>query len=271
MATRRTVARERGNPSKRRTAGRRAPAAGAGGKAPGKKAGKSPAAKENKARLEPAAVRLSPEERSRIRSILRALRREYPEVRTALRYETPFQLLVATILSAQCTDDRVNQVTESLFAKWPTPEDFANVPIPLLEKEIHSTGFFRNKARNIQLAARAIVERYGGKVPDTMEGLLTLPGVARKTANVVLGTAFAKAEGIVVDTHVARVAQRLGLTRHTDPVKIERDLMARIPRRSWIWFAHALIWHGRRVCKARRPDCEHCRLRRWCPSATKWA
>jgi endonuclease-3 len=207
------------------------------------------------------------DEKQRIRSIVRALRREYPEPRCGLVHESPFQLLIATILSAQCTDERVNQVTPGLFAKWGAPADLATVPLPLLEDEIRSTGFFRNKARNVRGAAQAIVERHGGEVPATMAELIDLPGVARKTANVVLGIAFAKAEGIVVDTHVTRVSQRLGLSDATDPVKIEQDLMTRLPRSEWIWFGHALIWHGRDTCGARRPACERCALARWCPAA----
>ncbi|MCC6670046.1 MAG: endonuclease III [Planctomycetes bacterium] len=210
-------------------------------------------------------------ERRRLAAILRGLRKEHPEPRCALVHRDAFQLLVATILSAQCTDERVNLVTPGLFARWGTPEALAEVPLPLLEQEIRSTGFFRNKAKNIQGAARTLVTRFAGRVPDRMEDLLELPGVARKTANVVLGTAFGRAEGVVVDTHVARLARRLGLTRHGDPVKIERDLMERIPREDWIWFSHALIWHGRKVCAARKPACERCVLAAHCPSAVHTA
>lgn len=209
----------------------------------------------------------APREPQRVRSLLRALRAAYPAPACALRHTSPFELLIATILSAQCTDERVNLVTPGLFEKWGAPQDLAEVPTPLLEKEIRSTGFFRSKAKNIQGAARAIVERFAGEVPATMEDLLTLPGVARKTANVVLGTAFGKAEGVVVDTHVKRLSHRLGLSDAEDPVKIEADLMRAVPRADWIWLGLALILHGRQVCAARKPACERCTLARWCPSA----
>ena len=208
-------------------------------------------------------------ETKRVGRLLATLREQYPDPQCALVHADPFQLLVATILSAQCTDERVNQVTPRLFAQWGSPQALADVPLPVLENEIRSTGFFRNKAKNIQGAARAIVTSFGGSVPRTMAELLTLPGVARKTANVVLGTAVGRSEGIVVDTHVARLAQRLGLSEETDPVKIERDLVARIPQADWIWFAHALIWHGRKVCDARKPACGRCALRALCPAASK--
>jgi len=213
------------------------------------------------------ATRLSEAERRRQQALVRALRREYPDPECELDHDGPFQLLIATILSAQCTDERVNKVTPGLFEKWGTPVILAEVPIPLIEEEIHSTGFYRNKAKNIQQCSQMIVERFGGEVPDTMEGLVSLPGVARKTANVVLGTAMGKAEGIVVDTHVQRLSRRLGLTSEKDPVKVERELMSRFSRRNWVWLALALIWHGRRVCFARKPECVSCRLVRHCPSA----
>lgn len=203
----------------------------------------------------------------RLEEIFRRLDDEYGNATTALRYRTPLELLIATILSAQCTDERVNQVTETLFEKYRTAEDYASADPETLEQEIRPTGFYRNKARHILGATRMICERFGGEVPQTMEELLQLPGVARKTANVVLGTAFGKAEGIVVDTHVKRVAQRLGLTQATTPEKIEADLMAIVPRDRWIRFAHQLIWHGRRYCTARRPNCAECPLRDLCPSA----
>jgi endonuclease-3 len=209
------------------------------------------------------------EDGKRVRAVLRVLHKQYPDAECALRFDNPLQLLVATILSAQCTDQRVNMVTPGLFEKWGTAEDLAEVPSPLLEEEIRSTGFFRNKARNIQGAARAILERHGGEVPRSMEELVALPGVARKTANVVLGTAFGVAEGIVVDTHVGRVAGRLGLAGGGNPVAIERELMEIVPRRDWIWFAHALIRHGRGVCRSRNPDCRGCALRRHCPSRSE--
>jgi endonuclease-3 len=197
--------------------------------------------------------------------IVRRLRREYPDPKCALVHQTPFELLVATILSAQCTDERVNIVTEQLFAKYRTPAALAAVPRRQLEKLIQSTGFFRNKAKNIHDCCAALVEQHGGQVPADMEQLVRLPGVGRKTANVVLGTAFGIARGVVVDTHVTRLSQRLGLTEHEDAVKIECDLMAALPRKEWIDFSHRLIWHGRRVCKARRPLCEQCVLNEICP------
>jgi endonuclease-3 len=203
----------------------------------------------------------------RLPAILAGLRADYPDPQCALDHASPFQLLAATILSAQCTDERVNQVTPALFARFPTPEAMATAEPEELEALVRSTGFFRNKARNLLGAAQAIVARHEGEVPKTMAELLELPGVARKTANVVLGTAFGIADGIVVDTHVRRLSQRLGLTRENDPVKIERDLMATVPRADWVWFSHALIWHGRKVCSARKPACERCRLAPSCPSA----
>ncbi len=206
-------------------------------------------------------------ESARVAEILRRLRAAYPDAQCALRHSNPLELLVATILSAQCTDERVNQVTQELFKQYRTAEDYAMANPEELEQAIRSTGFYRNKARHIQGAARRMIERFGGEVPRTMEELLELPGVARKTANVVLGVAFHRAEGIVVDTHVQRVARRLGLTRQQDPGKIERELMVTIPRHDWIDFGHQLIWHGRKVCHARKPDCLNCPLRDLCPSA----
>ncbi|MGO8691619.1 MAG: endonuclease III [Thermoguttaceae bacterium] len=193
--------------------------------------------------------------------VVRALRREYPEARCSLDFQTPLELLVATILSAQCTDQRVNMVTPALFRKYPSAAHFAAAPLAELEKAVQSTGFFRNKAKNIQAACRVLVEQYEGRVPDKIEQLVELPGVGRKTANVILGTAFGLASGIVVDTHVARVSRRLGLTRQKDPVKIEQDLMAVVPRREWVAFSHRMIQHGRRWCVARNPKCEACPLR----------
>ena len=191
----------------------------------------------------------------------------YPDPRCELEYRTPLELLIATILSAQCTDERVNIVTRSLFQRYRMPEGYLAVPQEELEADIHSTGFYRNKAKNIRGACRRILDVYGGQVPDTMEDLLTLPGVARKTANVVLGNIFNKAEGIAVDTHVTRLSGLLGLTLHTNPVKIERDLMALFPREHWTAVTHLLILHGRRVCIARRPACDRCALNDLCPSA----
>ncbi len=206
-------------------------------------------------------------EPERVTEILRRLEEAYPAAQCALRHTNPLELLVATILSAQCTDERVNQVTRELFRKYPTVEDYALANPEELEQDIRPTGFYRNKARHIQNAARMILERFGGRVPDTMEELLQLPGVARKTANVVLGVAFHKAEGIVVDTHVKRVSRRLGLTREQDPKKIEQDLMRIIPRERWIDFGHQMIWHGRQICQARKPDCPNCPLNDLCPSS----
>lgn len=206
---------------------------------------------------------------ARVSAILEKLDEAYPAATCALTHQNPFQLLIATILSAQCTDERVNQVTPKLFAKYPKPTDFAYANPAELEQEIRPTGFFRNKTKSIMGASKKIKEEFRGEVPKTMEDLLTLPGVARKTANVVLGTAFGLASGIVVDTHVRRVAGRLSLTKNTDPKKIERDLMQVIPKEKWILFAHQLIWHGRRVCQARRPKCIECNLERICYSKDK--
>ena len=202
---------------------------------------------------------------ARLRAILRRLRTTYPDFRCALRHDNPLQLLVATILSAQCTDERVNMVTPALFNKYRIAADFAAAPPAELEILIRSTGFFRNKARAIRNCCRMIAEQHGGHVPGTMTELLQLDGVGRKTANVVLGTAFGIADGIVVDTHVARLARRMGFTRATTPEKIEQALMEIVPRKDWIDFSHLLIWHGRRRCTARRPDCVHCEVVQWCP------
>jgi endonuclease III len=202
---------------------------------------------------------------TRAKKIIQKLRAAYPHAECALRHQNPLQLLVATILSAQCTDERVNRVTPPLFAKYRTAADFAGAPPGELENLIRSTGFFRNKAKSIRNCCRAIVERHAGNVPATMAELITLNGCGRKTASVVLGVAFGKAEGIVVDTHVARLSYRLGLTRQKTPEKIERALMKILPRQDWIKFSHLLIWHGRRRCNARKPDCEHCELLKLCP------
>jgi len=207
------------------------------------------------------------DDRARAREIIRRLREEYPDARCSLNFENPFQLLVATILSAQCTDERVNQVTPALFARYPTPEDLAGARQEELEELIHSTGFYRNKAKSLLGMAARLVEEHGGRVPDEMEALVRLPGVGRKTANVVLGNAFGKAEGVVVDTHVKRLAGRLGLSRASDPDRIEQDLMELVPREDWTDLAHLFIYHGRAVCKAPRPRCEACRLAELCPSA----
>jgi len=190
----------------------------------------------------------------------------YPSVHCELDFRNPLELLVATILSAQCTDKRVNMVTPALFKKYRRAKDYANAPQAELENAIRSTGFYRNKAKSIRGAMHAIAEEYNGKVPETMEALRALPGVGRKTANVVLGNAFGKNEGIVVDTHVARLSQRLGLTKQKDPEKIERDLMKLVPREHWTNWSHWLIWHGRRRCYARKPDCSRCEVFKLCPS-----
>ena len=211
------------------------------------------------------------ERKRRTKRVLTALHKLYPEAECALTHDNPLQLLLATILSAQSTDETVNKVTPVLFGKYKTARAIAEAPREDLERIVHSTGFFRQKAKSVQGACRAIVDRFGGKVPDEMDDLVTLPGVARKTANVVLGTAFGKSEGVVVDTHIGRLATRLGLTWTSkdgkDAVKIERDLMEILPRDTWTYVGHALIWHGRRVCPARRPKCDACTLAKHCPSA----
>jgi endonuclease III len=205
----------------------------------------------------------------RVRAILEKLDEAYPTATCALKHGNPFQLLIATILSAQCTDERVNIVTAELFPKYPDAKAFAYANPAEIEKEIRSTGFFRNKTKSIIGASKKIVEEFHGEVPQTMEELLTLPGVARKTANVVLGTGFGIASGVVVDTHVQRLSGRLDLTKHTDPKKIEKDLMQVIPQERWISFSHQLIWHGRRVCQARKPKCIECNLKTICYSKDK--
>jgi endonuclease III len=205
----------------------------------------------------------------RVRAILNKLDEAYPDVSCALAHETPFQLLISTILSAQCTDVRVNLVTKTLYQQYRTPEDFAYANPSELEQAIRPTGFFRSKTKSIMGASRKIVEEFGGKVPHTMEQLLTLPGVARKTANVVLGTAFGIAVGVVVDTHVIRLSQRLDLSRNSDPKKIEQDLMKIILQPKWVLFSHQLIWHGRKVCAARNPKCAECNLERLCYAKDK--
>jgi endonuclease III len=199
------------------------------------------------------------------RRILSVLHKLYPRAECELSFSSPLQLLIATILSAQCTDKRVNMITPALFARFPDARALANADTAELEGLIRSAGFYRSKAKSIQQTARTLVTQFGGKVPQTMERLLTLRGVARKTANVVLGTAYGKAEGVVVDTHVKRVSYRLGLTDETDPVKVEKDLLAILPREQWVFFGHALIWHGRRVCFAPAPNCEGCLMKRFCP------
>ncbi|MDE2666180.1 MAG: endonuclease III [Acidobacteriota bacterium] len=199
-----------------------------------------------------------------VSGILAGLKKAYPEAECALRHADPLQLLIATILSAQCTDKRVNLVTPELFRKYPSAEAFARASLPTLERMIHSTGFFRNKAKNIREACRRLVRDHNGQVPQSMEELLRLAGVARKTANVVLGTAYGVTSGVVVDTHVFRISRRLGLTRARTPEKVEQDLMAVIPAGEWINFSHRLIHHGRRICSARKPQCSLCALESHC-------
>jgi len=211
--------------------------------------------------VKPAAERIVP--------IIRALKKQYPEAKCSLNHQDPLQLLVATILSAQCTDERVNIVTKELFKRYRTAEDYANAKPEEMEEAIKSTGFFRNKTKSILGMAHALVEKHGGKVPNTMDALTALPGVGRKTANVVLGNAFGIDEGIVVDTHVSRIAGRLGLTKQKDPVKIERDLMQIVPREDWTIFSHLLIHHGRAICQARQPKCEICPVNDLCPFPTQ--
>ena len=206
----------------------------------------------------------SPEQ---VQAIIAELRLLYPDAKCSLNFSNPLELLVATQLSAQCTDERVNMVTEQLFQKYRSTEDFATVSQEELEQDIRSTGFYRNKAKNIRAACQRILTEYGGEVPRTMEGLLSLPGVARKTANVVLGNAFGIVEGFVVDTHIARLSRRLGWTKSEDPVKIEQDLMRIIPQKDWLDLSHLLIFHGRAICHARKPLCEQCALVPLCPSA----
>lgn len=222
-------------------------------------AGPRKAGKRRKYRSAPAPERLP--------ALLERLYQRFPNAECALEHRSALELLVATILSAQCTDARVNAVTQDLFRNYRTAADYANADPAQFEEQIRSTGFFRNKTRNVIGMAEALVERHGGQVPDTMDQLTRLPGVGRKTANVVLGTWFGKNEGVVVDTHVARIARRLRLTRHTDPEKIERDLMRLLPRSEWTRFSHTLIHHGRQICEARRPRCEICPVADLCPSA----
>jgi endonuclease-3 len=218
------------------------------------------------AKAKPKASHTSP---ARVQKIFSALDQSFPHAECALNYKNPFQLLVATILSAQCTDERVNKVTPELFQKYPTPQDSAALSQPVLEKEIRSTGFFRNKAKNIIAMSKKLVTDFGGQVPRTMEEMLTLPGVARKTANVVLGTAYGIPTGIVVDTHVFRIAHRLKLSNQKTPEKVEQDLIKLVPRERWISFGHQLILFGRKICQARKPLCAECPLESICDSPDK--
>jgi len=215
----------------------------------------------------PRRAETSPERRARTRKIIARLRKEFPDAKCALDHTSPLELLVATILSAQCTDVRVNLVTPALFAKYRRAIDYAAADPMVFQREIQSTGFFRNKTKSILGMAQALIERHGGQVPDTMQELVALPGVGRKTANVVLGNAFGKNEGIVVDTHVQRISGLLKLTKEKTPEKIERDLLALVPRDDWTIFSHLLILHGRKTCIARRPRCEQCGINSLCPSS----
>lgn len=212
-----------------------------------------------------------PDRQARTARIIALLRRAYPGAHCELNFTNPLELLVATILSAQCTDRRVNIVTSELFKKFRSAADYANAPVPQIEDCIKTAGFYRNKARNIQACCRKLVEKHGGEVPRTMEELIHLDGVGRKTANVVLGNAFDTNVGVVVDTHVGRLSNRLGLTKETNPEKVEQELMKLVPRGQWTLFSHWLIWHGRRRCMARKPDCGACEIRELCPTGMKTA
>ena len=233
----------------------------------------SPSLRVPRAARDPKATRsgkgYQPTSPERVSEILKRLDQLYPDVTCALTHRSPWELLVATILSAQSTDVRVNMVTPELFRKYPTVQDFARLEPQQLEADVRSTGFFRNKSKSVVGAARKIVNDFGGEVPQSMDELLTLPGVARKTANVVLGTWFGKAEGVVVDTHVHRISRRLELTKNDDPKKIEEDLMGIIPREKWILFSHQIIWHGRKLCFARSPKCAECLLENVCHAEDK--
>lgn len=225
------------------------------------------AAKQTKRVRRPRKLRT--QSREHAAAVVAGLAKEYPAAECALVHDTPFELLIATILSAQCTDERVNLVTKELFARYPTPAKLAAVPMPQLEKAIQSTGFFRNKAKNIHDCCVKLVAEHEGEVPRDLDALVKLPGVGRKTANVVLGTAYGIPSGVVVDTHVTRLSNRLGLTRQQDAVKIEQDLMELLPEEEWIDFSHRMIWHGRKICTARKPRCADCPLAACCPSAFK--
>jgi len=226
----------------------------------------NPKAKKTARSDKPKIVYTSPD---RLQKIFSALDTLFPQAQCALRHENPFQLLVATILSAQCTDERVNKVTPELFRKYPTPQDYATLRQPVLEQEIRSTGFFRNKAKSLIGAAQKLVKDFGGQVPRTMEEMLTLPGVARKTANVVLGTAYGIATGVVVDTHVFRITRRLKLSKQKTPEKVEQNLMKLVPPERWITFGHQVIWFGRKICQARKPLCAQCPMEPLCDSPDK--
>ncbi len=207
----------------------------------------------------------SDEVKRRSKKVVKQLKTDFPDVECALEFETPYQLLIATILSAQTTDERVNIVTRNLFAHYPDAASVAALPLAKLEKELNSVNFFRNKAKNVKACSEALVEQYDGEVPQDLDALVALAGVGRKTANVVLGTAFEIPSGVVVDTHVGRCSRRLGLIEETDAVKAEAELMKLLPKKEWIMYSHRLIYHGRQVCKARKPDCENCTMKKFCP------
>lgn len=208
--------------------------------------------------------------KERIKEIIKILHKEYPNTRTALKHKSAFELLVSTILAAQCTDERVNKITPGLFKKYKNPKGFSKAKQSTLEKEVRSTGFYKNKAKNIIAASKKIVKDFKEKVPDSMDKLITLPGVARKTANIVLSSSFNKAEGIAVDTHARRLSQRIGLSKENDPNKIEQDLMKIVPKKDWIDFNYLLVDHGRKICDARKPLCNECKINHLCPSANKF-
>ncbi|MGD0580176.1 MAG: endonuclease III [Bryobacteraceae bacterium] len=231
--------------------------------------GKTSAAPPGRSSKKPARPATAAARRDRFAAILRTLDARYPEAVCALHHADAWQLLVATILSAQCTDERVNKVTPGLFAKYPTPRDFASANLDELARDIYSTGFFNNKAKSLIGAAKTILEKFGGRIPRDIDQFLTVPGVARKTANVVLGSAYGIASGVVVDTHVARISRRLDLTRETAPEKIEQDLMKQLPQDRWILFSHQLIHFGREICEARKPKCDQCPLATRCYASDK--
>jgi len=255
------TAQEAGRPARPGRPGSRPASAG--------KRGASAAGGEGPGRKRPFKAKQDYTSSERLQKIFSALDALFPQAECALRHENAFQLLVATILSAQCTDERVNKVTPGLFQKFPAPQDFAALSQPVLEEEIRSTGFFRNKAKNIIGMAQKLMSEFGGQVPRSMEEMLTLPGVARKTANVVLGTAYGIPTGVVVDTHVFRIARRLKLSRQETPEKVEQDLIKLVPRERWISFGHQVIWFGRKVCQARKPLCAECALESICDAPDK--
>jgi endonuclease III len=261
-AVKKTAGKTSGKTAKRRARG--AAASRITKKTPAKTAQSAP-----KKRAEKQAAGRSTPDPKRVKMLLSRLKKAYPDAECALLHHSPWELLVATILSAQCTDARVNMVTPKLFEAFPTPKAFAEASPAAIEEYVKSTGFYRNKAKSIHGAAKRVVEVYGGKLPESMDELLTLPGAARKTANVVLGVAFGKAEGVVVDTHVLRISQRLGLTESKDPKKVEQDLMQILPRHHWIQFSHEVILHGRQVCVARKPKCDLCTLEKLCHAKDK--